>query len=421
MNSATKLKRVVVTRAGGTPPVDDPAMWDEHGMPWVSIGDMTKAPTVVSAERRVSPIGIAAKSLPVGKPGTLLFAMYASIGAVAVLGMEASWNQAILGIEPREGLSEARFVRYWLEHLKPDLLALSRSNTQHNLNAEQVGNLPFPTRDPSMQAAIADYLDFHTQRLDALAAAKRLMLELLEERWQTVIYDAAAGRLLGADVPRRRASVPWLTDVPAHWREGQLKLIARLGTGHTPSRSRDEWWVNPTISWVTTGDVVQMRSDRIEHITDTRERISEHGLNNSAAVLHPAGTVVLCRTASAGYSAIMGREMATSQDFATWTCGPLMRPRFLLLCLRAMRRDLLGRLAMGSTHKTIYMPDIESIRVPIPPLKEQDRLVAGASSEQRMLNEASTRLARQIQLLHERRRVLVSAAVTGELEIPEAA
>ena len=61
----------------------------------------------------------------------------------------------------------------------------------------------------------------------------------------------------------------------------------------------------------------------------------------------------------------MGSDMATSQDFVTWTCGPLLEPRFLLLCLRAMRRDLLERLAQGSTHKTIYMPDIESIRVPL--------------------------------------------------------
>ena len=109
-----------------------------------------------------------------------------------------------------------------------------------------------------------------------------------------------------------------------------------------------------------------MRSDREEYISETREMISELGIANSSATVHPAGTVVLCRTASAGYSAMMADDMATSQDFATWTCGPLLRPRFLLLCLRAMRQDLLGRLAMGSTHQTIYMPDIESLRIPLP-------------------------------------------------------
>ncbi len=76
-----------------------------------------------------------------------------------------------------------------------------------------------------------------------------------------------------------------------------------------------------------------------------------------------------------------GGEMATSQDFATWTRGPLLRPRFLLLCLRAMREDLLGRLAMGSTHKTIFMPDIQSLRIPLPPVDEQDEIVEAVWQE----------------------------------------
>jgi type I restriction enzyme S subunit len=142
---------------------------------------------------------------------------------------------------------------------------------------------------------------------------------------------------------------------------------------------------------------------------------------NSSAELHPAGTVVLSRTASPGYSAIMGRDMATSQDFATWTCGPLLNPRFLLLCLRAMRQDLLGRLAMGSTHKTIYMPDLESIAVPIPPLSEQEQLVDAAYDQHRTLDECATRISAQIDLLRERRQAFIGAAVTGQLTIPQAA
>ena len=73
---------------------------------------------------------------------------------------------------------------------------------------------------------------------------------------------------------------------------------------------------------------------------ETRECISEIGLENSAAEIHPKGTVVLCRTAaSAGYSAVMGKDMATSQDFVTWTCGPELDPFYLLWCLRVMRSD----------------------------------------------------------------------------------
>jgi type I restriction enzyme S subunit len=164
-----------------------------------------------------------------------------------------------------------------------------------------------------------------------------------------------------------------------------------------------------------------MREDRIEYITETREKISELGMANSSAELHPAGTVVLSRTASAGFSAIMGTDMATSQDFVTWMCGSSLNPRYLLLCLRAMRPDLLGRLAQGSTHQTIYMPDIESIRIPLPPLEEQVRIVDAVWRTLGRIDEIASMHNRQIELLIEHRQTLITAAVTGQLEIPGAA
>ena len=419
MSSFTRLKRVATLRAGGTPSVDDPVNWsddDSDGTPWVSISDMSDGSEVTSTSRCVTCEGLSSRRLPVGAPGTLLFAMYASVGAVAELGTRATWNQALLGITPRDGLSHQRFIRYWLEHLRTDLGALVRSNTQDNLNAEQVGNFPFPTFPVSAQQAIADYLDTETARIDALIAKKQRMIEL--HAYQREVLTAAG--VTGADGAReRRASgVPWITEIPALWRTAKLTLVATLGSGHTPSRSHPEWWVNCTIPWVTTGEVAAMRTDRLEYVSETREKISAVGMANSAATLHPAGTVVLCRTASAGYSAIMASDMATSQDFATWTCGPLLRPRYLLLCLRAMRSDLLGRLAMGSTHKTIYMPDIESLRIPLPPVEEQDEIAESTWQKLSQIDAIVDKLTAQIKLLSEHRQALITAAVTGESEVP---
>jgi type I restriction enzyme M protein len=242
-------------------------------------------------------------------------------------------------------------------------------------------------------------------------------LQHLQQRWQAVMAAGVSGSITSA-ATTKASSIPWLQRIPVGWREAKLNLVARLGSGHTPSRQHPEWWENPTIPWITTGEVAQMRSDRIEYVTETREMISELGMANSSATLHPANTVVLCRTASAGYSAIMGRDMATSQDFATWTCGPLLRPRFLLLCLRVMRQDLMGRLAMGSTHQTIYMPDIESIKVPLPPVAEQEAIIAAVYAQLPTIDRSISILNRQVELLEERRQALIAVVVSGELEIP---
>ena len=240
-------------------------------------------------------------------------------------------------------------------------------------------------------------------------------LELTASR-SAVLGDALRGGLTGGElVP---SSLPWLLQRPMHWREARLTLLARLGSGHTPSRDRPEWWENCSIPWITTGDIGQMRGDRIEFIQETKRQISEEGLANSAAELHPVDTVVLSRTASVGFSAIMARPMATSQDFATWTCGDLLRPRFLLLCLRVMRPDLLGRLAMGSTHKTIYMPDIGAIRIPLPPIDEQDQIVEAVWQSLRPLDAAADALTQRIALVAEKRAALTASALAGDLRSP---
>lgn len=288
--------------------------------------------------------------------------------------------------------------------------------SQWRIYWDDLASIEVDLPDVPTQQAIAEFLDRETSRIDALIAAKRTMVELLEERWQSTMYAAATGRLTNS-AASRPSRCPWIDSVPDHWREVKLTLLARLGSGHTPSRQRPDWWENASIPWITTGEVAQMRSDRLEFIVDTREMISELGMANSSATLHPAGTVVLCRTASAGYSAIMGRDMATSQDFAAWTCGPMIRPRFLLLCLRAMRQDLLGRLAMGSTHKTIYMPDIESLRVPLPSLAEQDRIIDAAYRSLAPIDAAVQVLQEQLDLLVEHRQALITAAVTGEVDV----
>ena len=272
------------------------------------------------------------------------------------------------------------------------------------------------------QRAIADYLDAETARIDALIAKKQQLIHLLEERRRSITLGGVTGRLThpaDLDPPSFRGR----KYCPGNGRSRLLRLVARQGTGHTPSRDHPEWWIPDecVVPWVTTGEVQQVRSDRVRTIHETRERISRIGIENSSAEIHHKGTVFLCRTAaSAGYSGIMGSDMATSQDIATWTCGERLDPEYLLFCLRAMRKDLLGRLATGSTHKTIYMPEIQGLRVPVPPLDEQRTIVERLRMEIDVCFAATDALARQIVLLAEHRQALIAAAVAGQVE-PQAA
>ncbi len=155
-------------------------------------------------------------------------------------------------------------------------------------------------------------------------------------------------------------------------------------------------------------------------LENTSVKISDVGLRNSAAVLHPAGTVALSRTASAGFSIVMGADMATSQDFATWTCGDDLVPEFLLHALRARRSFLLDYLSMGSTHKTIYFPDLMDLTVGLPTTEVQRSVVAEVARCGQARDRMLADLGRQTALLAEYKTSLITAAVTGELDVTTA-
>jgi type I restriction enzyme S subunit len=316
--------------------------------------------------------------------------------------------------------ADARFLSYVVRSthfIAEGVAAYQGVAGLQRVTADFVADWPVLERELEEQRRIADFLDDQVALTDRLVEKRNRQAALLRQEFQTRLHYAISG----ADWKARQAlESRWLTSVPEHWRFTRLTYFARLGSGHTPSRNHPEWWLNCTIPWITTGDVSAYRDDMREIITETKEMISLVGMQNSSATIHPAGTVALSRTASAGFSMVMGTDMATSQDYATWTCGPRLDPYWLLWCLRAMRDDLLGRLAMGSTFKTIYMPNLQALQIPVPPLMEQQTAVGNIRSSAAALRERLRLVDRSTQLLQERKQALITAAVTGQLDVTSA-
>ncbi|MEX2583830.1 MAG: restriction endonuclease subunit S, partial [Gemmatimonadota bacterium] len=244
------------------------------------------------------------------------------------------------------------------------------------VNASEIGTLPIPLPAHDEQRAIADFLDRETAKIDTLVARKRTLIERLKEKRTALISrtvtrglppDAATHAGLDPDPNLKPSGIDWLGEVPEHWDTGHLRRFALLRTGHTPTRSEPGYWEECEIPWFTLADVWQLRDGRRIYLGETKERISQVGLANSSAELLPAGTVVLSRTASVGFSGIMPVQMATSQDFWNWVPGPNLIPEYLVLLFRSMRQEFL-KLTMGSTHKTIYQPDAARLCICVPPL-----------------------------------------------------
>ena len=150
--------------------------------------------------------------------------------------------------------------------------------------------------------------------------------------------------------------------------------------------------------WIGIKDATHNDGRRID---DTLQKTSTEGIENSSARLLPRNTVCLSRTASVGYVVVMGREMATSQDFVNWVCDPeALDWRFLRWVLVA-EREALRRWSHGTTHQTIYFPEVKAFHICLPSRREQSAIadVLDALDEKIESNRGVAASARRL-LMH---------------------
>ncbi len=260
-------------------------------------------------------------------------------------------------IRPNTQISNPRFLVHLFNspRFQQEVAQFVTGTTRQRISRGNLNKIPFPLPPVPEQERIAARLDAADQlrawRRDALARLDALMHSLFKTMFPTSVREP----LIGLN-PQERDGECWM----------KLTDVARLVTGHTPSRRHPEYW-GGDIPWIS---LTEIRSLDCKVAYDTSEHATVEGIAKSSAVIHPAGTVCFSRTASVGFVTMMGRPMSTSQDFVNWICGEQLNPTYLMFALRYSRESLRA-LSSGSTHKTIYFPTVEEFRAFIPPLSLQ--------------------------------------------------
>jgi type I restriction enzyme S subunit len=200
------------------------------------------------------------------------------------------------------------------------------------------------------------------------------------------------------------------TPAPLGWKWSPLTSLARLESGHTPSRKHPEYW-DGTTPWVSLIDAKQNHGRRIQ---DTIEHTNDLGIANSSARVLPRNTVCLSRTASVGYVVVLDRPMATSQDFVNWVCSEDLDPDFLKYLFLAEGRALL-KFASGAVHQTIYFPEAKAFHVCHPRVPEQRRIVEKLDALREETRKLDLLYRQKLSALEELDKSLLGAALGGKL------
>ncbi len=279
---------------------------------------------------------------------------------------EVAAPNVFISFRLNKGYSEG-FFQSWFENnahgiqLKRHITSGARSNGLLNISRDTFFSVEIPTPSPVEQQKIAECLS----SLDELIGAESQKLYALK------VYKTG---LLQQLFPREGETLPLLRfpefQSASEWEEKPLESLAKRGSGHTPSKAHPEYY-NGGIKWVSLAD-----SRRLDNglVSETQNEISEQGIENSSAVLHPAGSVLVSRDAGVGKSAVMASDMAVSQHFIVWSCDSTQLSNWFLYYLLQKMKPLFERAATGSTIKTIGLQFFIDLKVTVPSPAEQKRI-----------------------------------------------
>jgi type I restriction enzyme S subunit len=260
--------------------------------------------------------------------------------------------------------------------------------------------------------ALLEFLDRETAKIDALIAEQLRLIELLQEKRQAVISHAVT-KGLNPDAPMKDSGVEWLGEVPEHWEVRKLsQLCDGIGSGTTPKSDVPEFYEEEGIPWIVTGDLKDCLLETCSnHITV--KAMAEH----SALKLYDIGSVVVAMYgATIGKAAILGMRATVNQACCVLPPSDQVLGGFLLLFVLAARVQLIS-LATGGGQPNINQEVVRSLRIPLPPVADQQEIIQRVGASLETLDSVASFAALQVEILQERRSALISAAVTGQIDV----
>lgn len=279
--------------------------------------------------------------------------------------------------------------------------------TRFGIPKADIGGMTIPIPPFPIQRAIAGYLDRETAQIDALVAAKERLLVLLAEKRRALITHVVT-RGLDPDAPLRESGLPWLGQVPAHWRIERAKYLFH----HSVLPFSEEAEI---VTCFRDGQVTLRKNRRETGFTNAVNELSYQGIRAGQLVLHSMD-------AFAGAIGVSDSDGKCSLEYIICDPkGPEAVNEFYGHLLRVMAINGFIHASCPAVRERaprIRFPDFGDMFLPLPSVEEQRAIVIHITTETVRLDTLAATTERSIALLKERRAALIAAAVTGQLAIP---
>ncbi len=311
-----------------------------------------------------------------------------------------------------------RLNTYWLGELlrAMNLNQYSIAAAQPGLSVEAVSNLFVPTPPLPEQQAIASFLDRETAKIDTVIEKQQRLIALLTEKRQAVISHAVT-KGLDPNAQMKDSGIEWLGMVPEHWEVTRLGYYATVENGTTPSRDNPEYWFDGDVPWLSSAEVNQYV------VTEASEYITEAALKACSLRLLPNESLIVGMIGEGktrGMSALLKIEATINQNLAGIIPRQSVRSDYLHYAFQTAYLYL-REAGRGGNQAAMNCEILRAMMSPIPPIGEQTAIATFLTTETARIDTLIAKANQSIELMKERRSALISAAVTGKIDVRQVA
>ncbi|EJL6264179.1 restriction endonuclease subunit S [Vibrio cholerae] len=281
------------------------------------------------------------------------------------------------------------------------------------INASELVGIAVPSLPIDEQTQIANFLDHETAKIDTLIEKQQQLIKLLKEKRQAVISHAVT-KGLNPQAPMKNSGVEWLGDVPEHWDVTKFGYISQVVRGGSPRPAGDPTLFDGDYSpWVTVAEIT--KDDEI-YLSETETFLTKKG--SEQCRVFTSGTLLLSNSgATLGVPKILSIN-ANANDGVVGFENLTLNSEFAYFYLSTLTHDLRERIKQGSGQPNLNTDIVKNIFVPVPASPEEtDAIVSYIKSMCDKFDALASKAKNAISLMQERRTALISAAVTGKIDV----
>lgn len=406
--TVSKVKYLAPFQVGWTPPTKNDANFIGDNL-WVNISDL-KDKFISSTAKFISDKAAKEASMDITPKGSLLYSFKLSVGAVSFAGCDLYTNEAIASF-----LSHAQLPLSYLYYALPIFIIENASTNIYGakiLNQELIKNT-FLLAPPHGEAEkVANFLEHETAKIDNLIEKQQQLIELLKEKRQTVISHAVT-KGLNPDVPMKDSGVEWLGEVPAHWSVTRLKYECRniVDCPHSTPNYTDEG----EYPAIRTADILAGHLD-LENCRRVTEPVYDE---RNFRLIPKAGDIIYSREGERfgiGAPIPEGAKVCLAQRVMLFRAKST--PGYLMWALNSSSTYTQAQQdCIGSTSPHVNVDTIKNFNLAWPPENEREEISNFIYQALDSVESLTVHLTEKLALLQERRTALISAAVTGKIDV----